>query len=400
MNKIKVIKTEQDYKEALALAEELISYDPQPDSEKGEQLSLLSTLIQDYESRAFPETLPEPIEAIKFRMEQNNLKPVDLIPYLRSRSRVSEILSGKRQLTIEMIRALSEGLGIPAKVLIQKSGLNSSLEYENWDNRLILEMEKRKYFGGDSLKTKLKAELLKDFFSPINSYPQLVGMLRKSHYRTSPLTNKQALTAWATQVFKKAQEVKISNKFKQGSINLNSMRELVKVSKDENGPILALQRLNETGIILIIEPHLPKTYLDGATILINKDNPIIGITLRYDRLDNFWFTLMHELAHIAIHFDQNISLFYDEIEGVKGVDINSIEQEADKIAREALVPISKWEASPARLIPSPMAAQSLANELGIHIAIIAGKMRYEHKNYYYLNEIVNNYTIKKYFQKK
>ena len=118
MDKIKVIKTEQDYQEALKLVEGLIGRDPNPESAEGEQLNLLSTLIQDYESKTFPATLPNPIEAIKFRMEQADIKPADLIPYLGSRSRVSEILSGKRSLTLDMVRALSDGLGIPAKVLI------------------------------------------------------------------------------------------------------------------------------------------------------------------------------------------------------------------------------------------------------------------------------------------
>ena len=134
MNKIKIIKTERDYEEALKLVEYLIIRDPEPDSTEGEQLSLLSALIQDYEARVFPEILPDPIEAIKFRMEQANLKPADLIPYIGSRSRVSEVLSGKRQLTLDMVRALSDGLGIPAKVLIQKPEISADLEYENWDN--------------------------------------------------------------------------------------------------------------------------------------------------------------------------------------------------------------------------------------------------------------------------
>ena len=158
--------------------------------------------------------------------------------------------------------------------------------------------------------------------------------------------------------------------------------------------------LKKNGIILVVEHHFSKTYLDGATLLLNKDNPVIGLTLRYDRLDNFWFTLMHELAHIALHYDQDVTIFYDEIEGVRGVDIKDIEKEADQIAREALVPNSKWENSPAKLIPSPMAAQSLSDELGVHIAIVAGVMRYEHKNFYYLNKIVNSYKVRDYFSKK
>ena len=400
MNKIKIIKTEQDYTEALKLVEELITYDPQPDSEKGEQLNLLSTLIHDYEARSFPETLPSPIEAIRFRMEQNNLKSVDLIPFIGSRSRVSEILSGKRQLTLEMVRALSEGLGIPAKVLIQKPESSPASVYEHWDDRLVSEMEKRSYFGGLSLKTKQKEELLHDFFSPIEAFPQLVGMFRQSHYRSSPLTDKHALSAWATQVYKKAQEVKTPNKYKHGIIDLNFMQKLAKVSNEENGPILAQEYLLKIGIIVILEPCFPKTYLDGATILVNKDKPIIGLTLRYDRLDNYWFTLMHELAHIALHFDEDICLFYDEIEGIKAIDIDDKERKADEMAEEALLPKAKWEVSPARLIPSSMAAKSLANELGVHVAIIAGQIRYKGNKYMYLNKIVNEAKVRRYFPKE
>lgn len=397
MNKIKIIKTEQDYQEALKLAEELISRDPNHDSAEGEQLSLLTTLIQDYETRAFPEVLPNPIEAIKFRMDQAGLKPADLIPYLGSRSRVSEILSGKRQLTLNMVRALSKGLGIPAKVLIQKPEPAESLEYEAWDNRLVGEMEMRGYFGNASLKTHSKTELLKSFFSVIGSPSNVVGLTRKSSYRSSPFTNRKALVAWATRVLQKAEKIRIPKKYEHGSIDLNFMRKLAKVSVKGNGPLKAQKYLKKYGIILIIEPHFSKTYLDGASILVNKDNPVIGLTLRYDRLDNFWFTLMHELAHITRHYDSNISLFFDEIEGVKTIGIDDKEREADEMAEEALLPKAKWEVSPARLIPSFMAANSLASELGVHVAIIAGQIRHKGNKYMYLNKIVNEEKVRNYF---
>jgi len=398
MDIIKVIKTEHEYQEALKMIEKLIARDPDPDSTEGEQLNLLTTLVEDYESRAFPKTLPDPIEAIKFRMDQAELKPADLVPYIGSRSRVSEILSGKRQLTLDMVRALSEGLGIPAEVLIRKPELGEQSEYNTWDNSLIKEMGKRGYFGSGSFDITDKVGLLKNFFSFTGDRVQIDGMLRKSsHYRTSPLTDKHALKAWATRIIKKAKKIKPAKKYKHGILTIDFLRELAKKSVEKNGPLLAQEYLKKNGIILLIEFHLPKTYLDGATVLINKDNPIIGLTLRYDRLDNFWFTLMHELAHIALHYNQNFTLFYDEIEGVKGSDINEVEQEADQLAREALVPNSKWEISPAKLVPSPMAAQSLADELGVHIAIVAGVMRYEHKNYYYLNKIVNDYKVRDYF---
>jgi len=401
MNKIKFIKTAEDYTEALKLVETLMISDPDVNSDEGEQLALLSALIQDYESRSFPETLPNPIDAIKFRMDQAGLKPVDLIPYIGSRSRVSEILSGKRQLTLEMMRALEIGLGIPAKVLIKKpdmsenAGANS--EYQIWDNRLVSEMESRGYFGHGSLKKYDKVNLLTSFFSSIGQPAQLVGMMRKSNYRSSPLTDKRALSAWSTRVIQKAKNIKISNNYKDGTVTLNFMREIAKLSvKEKGGVLLAQDYLKEYGITLVIEPHFPKTYLDGATILINKDNPIIGLTLRHNRLDNFWFTLMHELAHIVLHYNHDISLFYDEIEGVVS-DINEMEKDADMLAQEALLPNTKWEVCPARIIPSSMAANSLAKELGVHVAIIAGQIRHRGNKYIYLNKIINNEKVRHYF---
>lgn len=397
MEKIKVIKTEQDYKEALQLMEKLMNLDPNPESDEGEQLNLLSTLIQDYEKRVFPEILPDPLEAIKFRMEQANLKPIDLVPYIGSRSRVSEILSGKRQLTLEMVRALSEGLEIPAEVLIQKYDTAKNSEYEAWDDKLVTEMSKRGYFEGVSANIKDKVKLLETFFSVIGSPVNVVGLTRKSSYRSSPLTDRKALVAWATRVLQKAKDVKITRKYKKGTINLEFMSELAKLSIQEESPLKVQEFLKKYGIILIIEPHFSKTYLDGATILTNKDNPIIGLTLRHDRLDNFWFTLMHELAHISLHHDSDISLFFDEIEDIKAVDISDKEQEADALAQEALLPKAKWEVSPARLIPSSMAASSLANELGVHIAIIAGQIRHKGNKYVYLNKIVNEAKVRKFY---
>ncbi|MFA5729682.1 MAG: ImmA/IrrE family metallo-endopeptidase [Candidatus Paceibacterota bacterium] len=396
MIKIKTIKTEKDYEEALKLAEMLIGQDPNPDSEEGERLSILSSLIESYEAGLFPETLPGPIDAIKFRMEQSGLKPVDLIPYIGSRSRVSEILSGKRQLTLEMIRALEIGLGIPAKVLIKNPDQGGDSQYHNWDSRLVSEMENRDYFEGASLKDTSKIELLQKFFL---GYPtQVFGMARKSNYRSSPLTDKHALAAWATFVVKKSKEIK-TIKYKAGVVDVGFMQEIVKLSVKENGPILAQEYLKDHGIILVIEPHFPKTRLDGAAILLNNDNPVIGLTLRHDRLDNFWFTLMHELAHIVLHYDQEINLFYDELDDIKGFDINIKEQEADSLASEVLVPSNKWEISAARLLPSSIAANSLAKELGVHVAIIAGKIRYEGGKWSYLNSIIGQSKVKQYFSK-
>jgi HTH-type transcriptional regulator/antitoxin HigA len=397
MVEIKVIKTENDYRAALKSIEALVAKDPDPESTEGEQLELLSTLVADYESRYFPPTLPDPVEAIKFRMEQANLKPADLVPFIGSKSRVSEILSGKRKLTVEMMRALEAGLGIPAKVLLGQPIQDENSQYHNWDAGVLKEMKERGYFGKSSLKTSNPADLVRHFFEPICSPAQLLGMLRQSSYRSSPRTDRHALAAWAGAVLKKAEQAKVPIKYKKGAVNLDFMRELAKLSVKENSPLLVKEFLKKHGIILVVEKHFSKTYLDGATILINRDHPVIGLTLRYDRLDNLWFTLMHELAHVSLHYDQDVKLFYDEIEGVKGVNLNEKEQEADRMAEEALLPRSKWEVSPARLIPSFLAAKSLAAEVGVHIAIIAGQMRHKGKAYSYLNKIVHEAKVRHYF---
>jgi HTH-type transcriptional regulator / antitoxin HigA len=397
MIEVKVIKNEKDYREALNAIETLMANDPDPESAEGEQLELLSTLVADYESKAFPSTLPDPVEAIRFRMEQADLKPADLVPFVGSKSRVSEVLSGKRKLTVEMMRALETGLGIPAKVLLGQPQEDENSQYRNWDVRVLKEMKSRGYFGKAAFTTQNAAELVRQFFAPVCSPVQLLGMLRQSSYRSSPRTDRRALAAWSGAVLRKVQKIKAPTKYKKGTVDLDFMREVAKLSVRDNGPLLAQEFLKKHGIILVIERHFSKTYLDGATILIDRDNPVIGLTLRYDRLDNFWFTLMHELAHIALHYDRDVNLFYDEIEDVKGIALNENEREADRMAEEVLLPQGKWEVSPARLVPSFMAAKSLASEVGVHIAVIAGQIRHKGGAYVYLNKVVNEAKVRQYF---
>ena len=114
---IKLIKTEKDYEEALKLADKL--FDAEPDTPEGDILELIVTLIEIYEKEHYPIDNPSPLAAIKFRMEQLNLTQKDLIPIIGSKSKVSEVLSGKRTLSLNMIRKLSSELDIPAEVLIQ-----------------------------------------------------------------------------------------------------------------------------------------------------------------------------------------------------------------------------------------------------------------------------------------
>ena len=115
---VRVIKTEADYKATLDRIDALM--DARPGTARGDELELLATLVEMYEEVRFPIGLPSPLEAIRFRMEQGGLQPRDLVQYLGTRSRVSEVLSGRRPLSLTMIRRLHRGLGIPAEVLLRE----------------------------------------------------------------------------------------------------------------------------------------------------------------------------------------------------------------------------------------------------------------------------------------
>ena len=114
--KAKIIKTKAECEAALARIEKLMN--ALPNTPQGDELELLSLLVHDYEEKEFPIDKPDPVAAIRFRMEQQGLAPKDLVPFLGSRSRVSEVLSGKRDLSLKMIRALVVGLRIPAELLL------------------------------------------------------------------------------------------------------------------------------------------------------------------------------------------------------------------------------------------------------------------------------------------
>jgi len=118
---IKAIRTEHDYLAALREVSALIDSDPSPDTPEGERLDVLGTLVQAYEAKHYPMDPPDPIDAIKFRMEQSNLTVKDLVPYIGPLNRVYEVLSYKRSLSLNMIRRLSDGLHIPAEVLIRET---------------------------------------------------------------------------------------------------------------------------------------------------------------------------------------------------------------------------------------------------------------------------------------
>lgn len=115
---VRPVRTEADYEAALAEIEVLMN--AALGSPEGDRLDVLTTLVQAYEARHHAVTPPDPVDAIRFRMEQRGLRPRDLEPYIGGRGRVSEVLGRKRRLTLPMIRRLAAGLSLPAEVLVRE----------------------------------------------------------------------------------------------------------------------------------------------------------------------------------------------------------------------------------------------------------------------------------------
>ncbi|MBZ5703384.1 MAG: ImmA/IrrE family metallo-endopeptidase [Acidobacteriia bacterium] len=394
---IKAIKADSDLTAALSRIEQLMDLDPDSNSAEGEELEVLTVLAENYEARKVETRVPDPVEAILFRMEQQNLTQRDLIPFIGSRSKVSEILSRKRQLTLSMIRALHNGLGIPAKALLQEQNPTELANYMiDWNRFPVKEMVSRGWLKEYERLTSDKMEAVKKFFEDVRPIPMIEVLYRKSdHLRSARTMDQYSLAAWTARVINVALRNKPKGTYRKGKIDPDFMRALARLSVFDNGPVLACDYLSEQGVSVVIELHLPNTYLDGSAILVNADRPIIALTLRYDRIDNFWFCLMHELAHIYKHMEKGVGRFYDDLDvGDQG---NLLENEADYLAGEALIPDADWRNSPARKLKSPEAANLLAKKLGIHVAIVAGRIRHEHKDFRLLNNLVGHKKIKAIF---
>jgi HTH-type transcriptional regulator / antitoxin HigA len=390
------IKSDADHAEALQRIEQLLDRAPAPGSPEAEELDALTALVQSYESRNYPIEPPDPVEALIFRMEQQNLSHRDLVPFIGSRAKVSEILSRKRPLTLSMIRALHFGLGIPASSLLREAPRSDDAQDLDPSQFPLSLMSKRGWLNATEWEIKNHpAEVLDGFLAPVGTASRLHSAYKQSeHVRSGRSMDEPALFAWTIRVVTKARELSLA-RYKSGSVTLEFMRSIAKLSIKEDAPALVRKCLSEHGIALCVEPHLPQTYLDGAAVLLDSDCPTVGMTVRYDRIDNFWFTLMHELAHICCHLDSGISVFYDDLEVAP--QNNSREKEADSIAREALIPMDVWERSPASKLPTPEAAMHLAKQLGIHPAIAAGRIRYERKNYRLLPNLVGSGEIRRCF---
>jgi HTH-type transcriptional regulator/antitoxin HigA len=168
--------------------------------------------------------------------------------------------------------------------------------------------------------------------------------------------------------------------------------DLARLSYLDQGPRLAKEFLAKAGITLIIEPALPKTQLDGVALFTEKQSAVIGLSLRFDRLDAFWFTLLHECVHVWKHLSSAREAFVDRLEHTESDEYR--EKEANRQAREIFIPRAIWRRSRAFLSPTRDSIQELAAELRIHPAIIVGRIHYDTGNYRHFTDLLMTRTVR------
>lgn len=236
-------------------------------------------------------------------------------------------------------------------------------------------------------------DLLNRFVGPLGENA-LMPALNRQHVRNGGYHDEHALAAWRIRVATRAMRETLPD-YRPGSVNADFLRELARLSYLDSGPLLAKEFLNKSGIHMICERHLPKTHLDGAALKLPDGSPVVALTLRHDRLDNFWFTLFHELAHVALHLDQGgIEAFFDDLTKT-GTD--ECEQEADALASKTLIPPDLWKAAKLRWNTPAANVIAFAERLRISPAIPAGRVRFEANDYTVMKSLIGAGKLKPMF---
>ncbi len=399
MQALRPIRTDADLDRALARIEEI--FDAGEGTPESDELDVLADLVELYESKRETFGYPDPVAAIEFRMDQAGLSRRDLVPMIGSAARVSEVLSGKRAITMPMARALRDHLRIPAEVLLREPGGDATaIDFRKFP---LKQMAKRSWIRDVADLRGNAEQLIHELAGRAGVQPAAVAALyrKNDHQRINAKTDAYALSAWCWQVMAEANSHPPDHACGPGTVTPDFLQELASLSPAEDGPVQARGFLREHGIALEIVEHLPRTHLDGAALRLSDGHPVIGLTLRYDRIDNFWFTLLHELAHVGLHLDGGEhDAFIDDLAlpSRPGDGYHDREAEADAWAQEALIPQTEWEASGLLEAPTGMAVIGLAHRIGVHPAIVAGRIRHETANHRLLSHFVGSGQVRRQFE--
>lgn len=315
----------------------------------------------------------------------------------------------------DIATALSIKISGDAKLVQAPSSVtknsNEVFDKIDWTAFPIAEMYSRGWLGdvqGSLKNVKENAEeILYDFFIEQAKFSGNQLCLHRKNARSGSKINYPALYAWQARVLIRAQEKRSERaktipipEFRKRDLTGEWINQLVRLSPDANNLKRIEDILADKGIIFVIEPHLQGTFLDGAAMLLARDFPVIAMTLRYDRIDNFWFVLMHELGHVLLHLGKEDvpDVIFDDCDEDSIIREDAErENEADQFALESLIPEKNWKTSPARFSLSENSLLRQAKIWNIHPGIIAGRLRKETKNWALFNNLVGRGEVRKQF---
>ncbi|WP_339950034.1 XRE family transcriptional regulator [uncultured Albimonas sp.] len=262
-----------------------------------------------------------------------------------------------------------------------------------WKQFPAREMAKRGWF--DVPRKSDVHQLARDYFMRAAG-PQFASAYHRKKMHGGSVPNEYALLAWQARILERARNIVETRDPPDFVADDRWIADLVALTRHKDGPKRAQTLLLSKGIILVTEKHLSGTYLDGGAMLDRDGRPVIGLTLRFDRLDNFWFVLLHELGHVFLHLMDGLRYdFFDE-EETAGDD--KIEREADAFALNSLVPEAKWDECLSRFALSEEAVRIDAKNLGIDPSIIAGRIRKERGDYTILGRLIGQDQVASQFE--
>lgn len=246
-----------------------------------------------------------------------------------------------------------------------------------------------------------KNELIKrGWMTSKDDLNSLMPLLQEIHshkenalFKKSDASNIALCAIWKSRVSLISKILIVSHKFpKFQEFDKSFMKKLATLSVDYKSILKLPQILAEKGIVLIYEKYLPSMKLDGVVFTLESGNPVIGISFRFPRLDHFWFTLMHELAHVYLHMDLLGEPIYDDLDES---DEEAEEIRANRLAKESFVERHLWRNCAGKYDKNDNTVIKFASEIGIHPAIVAGMLQKELNQFQLFRGIVDQVDVRK-----
>lgn len=359
MTAFRLLRTESDYEEAQKRINDLI--DSKENTPEYEELMYWGTLVEEYESRVFPDENDEVFDGdgisyLKEVMQLRGLTQGDLAVCFGNKPRVSETLARKRPLTIKIIRNLVNTFGMSAEKLIQETDIpgNDEFLFGYAPDFPFEEMFKAGWFKDDfdgTLNAALKNRefILTKFISNTN-IPAVVNGMNHFYKDANPENGKKweaELLAWRIRILNLCEKEKIE-KWDKFRLSEDTFRFMTNLSVFEEGRNLAKVFLNKIGIHLIFLPVIGDIPVNGCCFYANDGCPVIALTDKVENLESFWFILCHEIAHLMLHIDsvsRDFTFLDNFLDNFQVKRDEKTESEADEFAKKLLEGRGLWNKS-------------------------------------------------------